>query len=117
MLKRNLRKKIIFVLYILFLCLILINFNPRLFQDDIVSNHMIINDYESCTITTNQLQTIRDLQFEEVRKTVSVVPEINNLKCLGKVINFEEVEDNKYIVNVAESKRFSAFIENFMLNR
>ena len=113
MLKRNLRKKIIFVLYILFLCLILINFNLRLFQDDIVSNHTIINDYESCTITTNQLQTIRDLQFVEVRKTVSVVPEINNLKCLGKVINFEEVEDNKYIVNVAESKRFSAFIENF----
>ena len=111
MLSRNLRNKI-FVVYVFFLGTIFIIFNPYIFQKDNVYDYSVIKDYESCTITINHLQNIKELQFIEVRKTVSVVPEINNLKCLGKVINFEEVGNNQYLANVAVSYRISTFVEN-----
>ena len=111
MLNNEIRNKI-FLFYLITLGLILINFNPQLLQGNKVYDQTVLKDYESCTITTNQLQTIKNSQFIELRKTVSVIPEINNLKCLGKVINFEEVGNNQYLANVAVSNRITVFVEN-----
>ena len=111
MLNNEIRNKI-FLFYLITLGLILINFNPQLIQGNKVYDQTVIKDYESCTITTNQLQTIKNSQFIELRKTVSVIPEINNLKCLGKVINFEELGNNQYLANVAVSNRITVFVEN-----
>ena len=111
MLNNEIRNKI-FLFYLITLGLILINFNPQLLQGNKVYDQTVLKDYESCTITTNQLQTIKNSQFIELRKTVSVIPEINNLKCLGKVINFEELGNNQYLANVAVSNRITVFVEN-----
>ncbi len=53
MLNIEIRNKI-FLFYLITLGLILINFNPQLFQGNKVYDQTVINDYESCTITMQQ---------------------------------------------------------------
>ena len=103
----NLNFLYFFILFFLFLNYTIPNLEPRY-----ENQNLEIENYKSCSMNVRQVKKQTNFEILEVRKTISVVPEISNLNCLGKVINFDRVNKEQLIANVAVSFRFSSFVEN-----
>lgn len=74
-------------------------------------------DFENCDLTPSSIINFYETNFSQIEifqstKSLSVFPEIENLKCLGKVIEIRPLSGNEINYVVGTSPIFSKFISN-----
>jgi peptidoglycan/LPS O-acetylase OafA/YrhL len=74
-------------------------------------------DYEKCTLTSNTLShyyesKVSTKDFYQSTKSLSLFPEIENIKCLGKVTDIKSISNSEINYFVGISPIFSMYVGN-----
>jgi hypothetical protein len=105
----------VFLIIILFFSQIL-NQNQKSSLLEEISYDLSV-DYEKCTLTSNTLihyyeSKVSVPNFFQSTKSLSLFPEIENIKCLGKVTDIKSISNSEINYFVGISPIFSMYIGN-----
>ena len=87
--------------------------------NDTNTNNEIHSQYEKCSLSADKLssyilENVSAYNILQQTETISMFPELSNLKCLGKVSEIKQLNDNDLLLVVATSPRFSSFVGNLI---
>ena len=87
--------------------------------NDTNTNNEIHSQYEKCSLSADKLssyilENVSAYNILQQTETISMFPELSKLKCLGKVSEIKQLNDNDLLLVVATSPRFSSFVGNLI---
>ena len=83
------------------------------------SEEISYDEYEECSmsvdrLTSNFTTNKNQVEIFQLTETLSMFPELSNLKCLGKVIQIRELDNSEILFTIGTSPNFSRFVGNLI---